>query len=225
MADFDFAEAVRQLVVGLPGALLGISLSGAVRARLADHFGDNTAKSLGWTTLNPARHLDLWGTFLLVSTVMFRSPFPLGWGRPVPVDPSRLQSPRRNMVAISLAGVGAELALAIVSALAYRALGIWGAPIQNFLGDRWWEPLHGIVYGSIIANLALAVFNVLPIPPLEGGNALVWALPSHKSEGARAVEDFLTRYGFLLLFVLVFTGAVYAVMSPLIRLLYGLLMA
>lgn len=187
----------------------------------ADRAGDRTARSLGRLSLDPLRHLSPVGTLMLV-LVGF------GWARPVPVQPANFRRPRAGMLAVSLAGVTANLALALLAVAALGALGLRQAP-DGGLGLGPGSPLVGpagraLALGLLQAaqiNVLLAVFNLLPVPPLDGAKALAAVAPAPLADLLAGAE----RYGFLLVIglLLLFDEQVFALVGAATRLLFGLL--
>lgn len=153
------SETVWQFLVFLPAVLVALALHEAAHAYTADRLGDPTPRRLGRVTLNPLVHLDPMGT-LLLAVVHF------GWGKPVPVDPRYFNQPRRDMMLVALAGPLANIATAIIFALSLRLL------------DHTLTPLvYAAIDALVLISLLLAVFNLLPIPPLDGSKILVGLLP------------------------------------------------
>ncbi len=179
-------------VVAVP-AILAITLHEAAHGYAALNFGDPTAKEAGRLSLNPVRHIDPMGTIILPGILLLSSaPFLFGWAKPVPVNFGRLRSPRADMVWVALAGPGMNIGLAILSALLLHFVpentGLTGAVIGT-----------GLQY-SIFINVILAVFNMIPLPPLDGGRVAVGLLPLPLARGLARTE----KYGiFLLLGVLI----------------------
>jgi len=168
MPDLD--HAIVSLTTWILPALLAITLHEAAHGFAADRLGDNTARMLGRVSLNPLRHVDPVGTILLPAMLLLlQAPFMFGWAKPVPVDFRRLRSPRRDMVLVAAAGPAMNLLLAVVAALMY-----YGLP---FVPDvaRQWALLN--LTNLLVFNVVLAVFNMLPIPPLDGGRVAVGLLP------------------------------------------------
>ena len=207
----DINLLVQRLAVILPAFLLAISVHEAAHGWMADRLGDPTARMLGRVTLNPLRHLDLIGTLALVITQM------IGWAKPVPVDVRNLKRPREDMMWIALAGPASNLALATVFAAMYHLL-----PDPR-RGEAFWghEPLFLIVFLCVQINLALMVFNLIPIPPLDGGRILNGLLSPRVSMAYSRIEPF----GFLILLGLIFFRVLDYTIFPIIRTLlrvYGI---
>lgn len=157
------------LIIAIP-VIVAITLHEAAHGFVAWRLGDNTAYELGRVTFNPFRHIDFIGTILLPAILLLaRAPFLFGWAKPVPVDASKLRRPRRDMVLVAAAGPGTNLILALISGILLAAYGNRAGPpdfIQHALSI------------SIYINAILAVFNMLPLPPLDGGRVAVGLLPS-----------------------------------------------
>jgi Zn-dependent protease len=151
--------------------LLAITLHEAAHGFVAHHFGDDTAWQLGRVSLNPLKHIDPFGTLILPALLLLtHSPFLFGYAKPVPVKFGQLRNPRRDMVWVAAAGPGMNLALATVAALLLHVVGWLPAG-----ADQWvWRNLAN----AITINVILAVFNLLPLPPLDGGRVAVGLLPN-----------------------------------------------
>lgn len=169
---------------------------------VAWHFGDPTARMLGRLTLNPIRHIDLMGTIVVpVLLILSHSGILFGWAKPVPVVFQNLRNPKRDMIWVAAAGPITNIILASVSAGALRAVifltnpASSGSPQAMFI-----EPVVLMLAYSVYINLLLAIFNMLPLPPLDGGRVLVGLLPNQQSNALARVEP----YGFIILIALVF---------------------
>jgi Zn-dependent protease len=160
--------SLESLVIVAAVAIIAITFHEAAHGFVAYRLGDPTAFQQGRVSFNPLRHIDPFGTVLLPLLLFIASGWILGWAKPVPVNPSRLHSPRRDMVLVAAAGPLINLALALVSAALLSLLG--GAAAEP-------EFLRRLLDWSIYFNVLIAVFNLIPIPPLDGGRIAVGLLP------------------------------------------------
>ena len=197
---------IGQLLIILPVLLFSLTIHEMAHAVTADWYGDPTARRLGRISLNPLVHLDPVGSLLLPLMGFYFGGFIFGWAKPVPVNLANLKNHRRDFLVIAAAGPASNIALAIgASAL----LGI----VPGGLGAAEGIPAVLATLGLFMVqlNLLLAVFNMLPIPPLDGGNVLAGLLP----ESLAASYDRLIRpYGFVILIVLMATGSLYTLIIP-----------
>jgi len=190
-----------------------LSVHEAAHAWAADQLGDPTARRLGRLTLNPAAHVDLIGT-LLFPLVAISTGLPLiGWAKPVPVDLRHLRAPRRDFAVVAAAGPASNLVLAVIGAAVFGTLGGRDALMAGSLAA-------GTLRAFVVLNVLLAVFNMVPVPPLDGGNVLMGILPPM---GAAAVAR-IRPYGFLVLYGLMLTGLLSAIMRPVQRFVLGWLL-
>ncbi len=199
----DIAKKLQELTILIPPILLAVTVHEMAHGYVADKLGDPTPRAHGRLTLNPFRHLDFWGTLVFLITGI------IGWAKPVPIDPRYFRRPHRDMLWVALAGPMSNIVLAGIFALIYRSMaGLYlHGPILKIM-----MPLFLMIQTSVIINLGLACFNLLPIPPLDGGHILEAFLPF---EWLLAFKRFQI-YGVFLLLFLVFTGIVdYFILPPL----------
>jgi len=208
LLDINFA----QIFIGFVVLLFSLTVHEMAHAWTADRLGDPTARLLGRVSLNPIVHADPLGTviFPLVASV---SGLPLiGWAKPVPVNVARLGHPRRDHMMVAAAGPIGNLLLATAAALALALLPV--SPVT--IGEpNVSAPIATLLSLSLQINVLLAVFNMIPIPPLDGGNVLSGLLPYRLA----AVFDRVRPYGFLLLYALMLTGGLEYLVAPPYRLL------
>lgn len=210
MFDILLSQGPIVFLVVLACLIAALSIHEFAHALAADKLGDPTPRLQGRLTLNPLAHLDPLGTILLVF-------IGFGWGKPVMFDPYNLKNPRRDAAFISLAGPVSNLSLALLAAIILRILFATVGPFTIFTSI-----LQLIVY----FNLLLALFNLIPIHPLDGGKIFIGFLPENEAEDA---EKFLRRYGTLLLIFLIFPlvngqSPVFMVISPVIDFLMRILL-
>jgi Zn-dependent protease len=177
-------------------------------------FGDRTAKEAGRLTLNPIPHIDPFGSIILPAMGAITGIPILAWAKPVPVNPSRMRKPRRDLVYVSLAGPFTNLTLMVASALAARALYENATPVLYYDQLPLWIR---VLFSFAVVNLFLGLFNLLPIPPLDGSALLERVLPA-----AWLPNWYKFRpYGFLVLFLLVFsTGVISELLDPFLNQLF-----
>ncbi len=193
------AESLYMASVWVLPVLLAVTLHEAAHGLVAWRLGDSTAKEAGRLTLNPLRHIDPVGTVVLpVALLLMRAPFLFGWAKPVPVDPGAFANPRRDMAFVAAAGPGANLLLAIIAAASFHLVFL----LPNVAAD--WTALNLIHFIQI--NLILAVFNMLPLPPLDGGRVAVSLLPPRLAVRLARLE----RFGVVILLAVLFGGELLA---------------
>ncbi|MBG0777465.1 MAG: site-2 protease family protein [Desulfovibrionaceae bacterium] len=219
MFDINPAASIQRIAVFAVPLLLGITCHEVAHGYAAFRQGDTTARDAGRLTLNPIRHMDATGLTVFVLTALV-SPFVLGWAKPVPVNPMRFRDPRKGMMLVSAAGPAANFLLAVLFAallkLCVESFGLVGqATAETVL-----VPLAKICQAGVVVNLVLGLFNLIPVPPLDGSKIAAGFLPR------QAAWKFLSigRYGFIIIVVLLATGLLGDVLWPVVSRAYGLLM-
>ena len=209
----DIANLIQTVAIYALPVLFAITVHEAAHGYAARHYGDNTAHMLGRITLNPMKHIDPVGTILMPLMLYFATSgaFLFGYAKPVPVRFGNLRNPKRDMVWVALAGPGANLAQAL----------IWGTLLLVLSGSGVTEPFFlKMCQGGVLVNVVMFVFNLFPLPPLDGGRILVGLLPHRQAEMVSRIEP----WGFFIVMALVIFGVVSALwMRPLMTLTYGLI--
>ncbi len=200
---------IQTLAIAALPVIFAITLHEAAHGYAARHFGDPTAWMQGRISLNPLRHIDLFGTILIPIAILLFSggTFLFGYAKPVPVDFSRLKKPKQDMFWVAAAGPGANLFMALCWAAMLKLA--WLLPSSEYT-----LPLSEMSKIGIMINCVLMVLNLLPLPPLDGGRIAVSLLPHALAWKFARIE----RWGFPILLVLLFTGILGAVMNPLVSL-------
>lgn len=178
---------------------------------MAEYFGDKTARLAGRLTLNPIKHLDPMGSILIPAIlILTHSPFMIGWAKPVPYNPQNLSNRKWGTIAVASAGVMANFFLAI----------FFGLILRFSLGSNMPEGFFTIISSIVIVNIALGIFNLVPIPPLDGSKILFNLLPASFYSKIELIE----RYSLVLvlIFVMFFSSSLYPIMNFLFHLITGL---
>ena len=199
------------LLLAIP-VIIAITFHEAAHGYVALHFGDSTAKDAGRVTLNPLKHVDPFGTILLPALLYFTAGFLFGYAKPVPVKFGQLRNPRWDMIWVAIAGPAMNIALAIVSAILLRIVITQGLPEDS--------PIVQVLVSSVQLNAILAVFNMLPMPPLDGSKVVAPFLPISLARPYLALEGL----GMIILLLLIFvapmlaqrSGIDFDVMGPLV---------
>jgi len=179
--------------------VVSLSVHEAAHAWTADRLGDPTARLLGRLTLNPFKHIDLIGTVIFPLLAMYSGLPLIGWAKPVPVSMQNLRSPRRDFALVALAGPVSNLLMASCGA---AVVSVAASGMSGFAANL-------LVFAAQM-NVLLAVFNLIPVPPLDGGNVLAGFVP----ESFARILDGLRQWGFVLLYVLMFAGVLRVVVFP-----------
>jgi Zn-dependent protease len=200
----DIKQSILSFLILAPPFLFALTLHELAHGYVAWKLGDPTAKDEGRLTMNPLKHLDPLGTilFFLVN---------IGWAKPVPVNPRYFKNPQKGMLLVALAGPGINLLLTVVSALVFKLI-IALPTLSPFLLSLL-APTAYMLRASVWINIMLAVFNCLPIPPLDGSKVLMGLLPPDAARSYAQMEP----YGFMLLLGLSYFGLIGNVISPIIQ--------
>jgi Zn-dependent protease len=189
----DIASIGQALSVWFLPIVIAITLHEAAHAWMAERCGDDTARLLGRVTFNPIKHVDPIGTLLIPGMLLLiGAPFLFGYAKPVPVNFGHLNNPKRDMIWVAIAGPGINVILAFLSALALHLAGYLPTNVGDWVGTN--------LANSILINVVLAVFNMLPLPPLDGGRVLTGLLPNPYAWKFAQIE----RYGLFILIGLLF---------------------
>ncbi|WP_432786159.1 hypothetical protein AAEX37_00272 [Oligella sp. MSHR50489EDL] len=207
----DIQSTLKLVTVYAIPVIFAITLHEAAHGYVARMFGDNTAYVLGRVSLNPARHIDPFGTVIFPLLTLFLGGMLFGWAKPVPVNQGQLREPRRHMIWVVLAGPAANFLMALLWAVLLRILLSMGET-QGFL----WE----VSRAGILINLILMVLNLLPIPPLDGGRVVMNVVPLKAESVLARIEP----YGIWILLALLLTGIIQPVISNGVNFFYQLIL-
>ena len=207
-------EFIQNISIWAVPVLVAIVFHEVAHGYVAFRLGDPTAARMGRLTLNPISHIDLFGTIIFpLILILVQAPFLFGYAKPVPVNFNNLRNPKQDMIWVALAGPGTNLVLALLSLLLLRVIIGFDLPSGGPISSSVFVPLAYMASASASINIILAVFNALPIPPLDGGRVLVGLLPDSQSRMVARVEP----YGFLIIMLLLASHAIDAVLFPVFR--------
>ena len=204
----DFYNALIGISVDAIPVIFAITLHEAAHGYVARYFGDNTAYMLGRVTLNPVKHIDPIGTILVPLATKLFGGFLFGWAKPVPVNFNNLRSPKRDMLWVAAAGPGSNLVQAFIWLAALKALLVLGAP--GALAGQFWV---AVCEAGVKWNIVIAILNLFPILPLDGGRIVTSLLPGPLSYQYSRLEP----YGMMILILLIVTGVLGRVLLPLMN--------
>lgn len=204
---------IQKIVIYAPPIIFAITVHEAAHGYAAKYFGDMTAYNAGRITLNPIKHIDLFGTILLPAMTILLGGILFGWAKPVPVDFSRLRHPKKDMLWVAAAGPASNFLMAI----------FWVFVIKFSMGspEPISFPLAEMGKAGISINIVLMVLNLLPLPPLDGGRIAVSLLPVPYAIKFAQIE----RFGFLILIALMFSGLLNKILDPFINAVYALIIS
>jgi Zn-dependent protease len=210
----ESTQVIGLLISALP-ILIAITFHEVSHGYVAYKLGDPTAKMLGRLTLNPIPHIDLFGTIILPLLLYYSThgSFVFGYAKPVPINPMNFKKPREGMAISAAAGPVTNMLLAAASFMIWKGV---LTPAASFSPDTFTQtvlrPLAMIMQSSIVVNVVLAVFNMIPIPPLDGGRVLTGLLPYKQAMSFSKIE----RFGFVIVIVLIYSGIANRIIMPFI---------
>jgi Zn-dependent protease len=202
LIDFNLST----LIAYIPALLIGLAFHEFAHAWVADRLGDPTPRSQGRLTINPLAHLDIFGTIMILL-------YHFGWAKPVHVNPNNFRgNPLRGHMLVSLAGPVMNLTIAFLGML------IWGICENTIQDSLWWPNLYPVLAAIVTLNIGLGIFNLIPIPPLDGFAILGGLLPRHLAVRLWSIEP----YGILILMVLLFTNILRPILSAAVGAIFTL---
>jgi Zn-dependent protease len=214
MGNMDLEQLVRAIAVGAIPVLFAVTLHEVAHGWMARRHGDHTAEMMGRLSLNPIKHIDPVGTIIVPIMMLMFSPFIFGWAKPVPVAFNKLNNPKRDMVWVAIAGPLANIAMGIFWAVVFKLTVVTG--LAASVAGEWLMSMAEI---GIIINALLAAFNLLPIPPLDGGRVF----RGLASESVGYYLDRIEPFGLIILVVLLVSGVLQVLVGPILVLVISLI--
>jgi Zn-dependent protease len=217
----DELNTIQKIVVIAPPLIFAIVLHEVAHGWIANKLGDHTARDMGRLTLNPIPHIDLFGTIIMpILCILAHSPI-FGYAKPVPINPYNFKDPKKGMAISSIAGPGINIIMAISFSLLLRVImpAVEGSlPMQS--SKLFVMPLALMFGYGVIINVALAILNLIPIPPLDGSRIVYWILPDKYDTAYYKLE----RYGLIILVLLLYTNILGRIIMPIINPIVTLLL-
>ncbi len=217
-------NTIQTIAVMAPPFILAVVLHEVSHGWVAEKLGDPTARNAGRLTLNPIRHIDLFGTIIMPLILYFATAgqFVVGSAKPVPINPYNFKNPRRDMALSSLAGPGVNMIMAVAFAFILQAV---MAPLEGSIPKPIWEwlamPVAYMLSYGVLINVVLAVLNMVPVPPLDGSRLAYWLLPDKIAAAYYRLEPF----GLFIILALLASGAlgwiIWPIIEPILTLLLG----
>ncbi len=214
----DFGVILREILISAPAILIAIVFHELAHGWVAYKLGDNTAKFSGRLTLNPISHIDLFGTIIMpfLLLILTSGQWVFGYAKPVPVNPYNFKNPKIGMAITAAGGPLANLLLAIACTIILKWVLL---PFMEAIPYFIFEPLILIFKATIMINIVLAAFNLIPIPPLDGGRIIIGVLPVRYSEMMERIEPF----GSLIVILMIVTGLTSVFVWPLVKLFFSII--
>ncbi len=213
MPSFDINQLLNGIAIGAIPVLFAITLHEVAHGWAARLKGDRTAEMLGRLSLNPLKHIDPIGTVAVPLILWITGGVLFGWAKPVPVGFNNLRNPKKDMIFVAIAGPGANFLMAVAWMLLFKVVYLLG--LQQGLIGSWLISMAEI---GLIINVLLAAFNLIPIPPLDGGRVLRGLV----SESVGKILDWIEPFGLIIIVLLLFTGVLWVVIEPLYAFVAGL---